>query len=69
MKKILFSAVALATLAAGSVVPTEAGAVVCARGRYHAGCAAAAPRGAVVVRPAHRAVVVHPAPRRAVIVR
>jgi hypothetical protein len=69
MRKILFAVVGLATLASAAVIPSEAGAVVCARGRYHAGCAAAAPRGAVVVRPAPRAVVVRPAPRRAVIVR
>jgi hypothetical protein len=44
----------------------EAGAVVCARGVYRAGCAGA--RGAVVVRrPVVRPVVV--APRRAVVVR
>ncbi|QGM44823.1 hypothetical protein [Methylocystis heyeri] len=68
MRKTIFGALALATLASASLIPSEAGAVVCARGRYHAGCAAAAPRGAVVVRPAPRAVVVRPAPR-AVIVR
>jgi hypothetical protein len=44
----------------------EASAVVCARGVYRAGCVAAVPRGAVVVRrPVVRPVVV--APRRAVV--
>jgi hypothetical protein len=44
----------------------EASAVVCARGVYRAGCVAAVPRAAVVVRrPVVRPVVV--APRRAVV--
>jgi hypothetical protein len=44
----------------------DASAVVCARGVYRAGCVAAVPRGAVVVRrPVVRPVVV--APRRVVV--
>ena len=59
----------ISLLLAGSFIALntmEAGAVVCARGVYRAGCAG--PNGAVVVgRPVvHRAVV---APRRAVVVR
>lgn len=60
----------LSLLLAGSILALtamEAGAVVCARGVYRAGCVGAG--GAVVVRThrVHRAVVV--APRRAVVVR
>lgn len=70
MKTMILSAFA-ALIVAGAMIASveEAGAVVCARGVYRAGCAG--PRGAAVarrpvVRP-HRGVVV--APRRAVIVR
>ncbi len=70
MRKSIFAAFA-ALIVMGAMIASveEAGAVVCARGVYRAGCAG--PHGAVVApRPVvapHRAVVV--APRRAVIVR
>lgn len=52
---------------AGMAIPTEASAVVCARGVVRAGCAG--PGGAVVARrPVPRAVVVRPAPVRCAIV-
>jgi hypothetical protein len=52
-----------ATYAATLAFPSEANAVVCARGVYRAGCVAPA-AGAAVVRPAApAAVVVRPAPR------
>ena len=68
-KSILTAFAALIVMGATIASVEEAGAVVCARGVYHAGCAGTrgavvAPHRAVVVAP-HRAVVV--APRRAVI--
>ena len=69
MKKSIFAAFA-ALIVMGTMIASigEAGAVVCARGVYRAGCAG--PRGAVV---AHRPVAPRGAvvvtPRRAVIVR
>ncbi|HWW49580.1 MAG TPA: hypothetical protein VNZ94_17255 [Xanthobacteraceae bacterium] len=55
MKKAIFSAMLATGLIALSSM--DAGAVVCARGVYRAGCVAAAPRAAVV---APRAAVVAP---------
>ncbi len=52
-----------AIYAATLAIPTEANAIVCARGVYRAGCVAPA-AGVAVVRPAApAAVVVRPAPR------
>ncbi len=51
----MIKALVVAALAAGSIIATtaDAGAVVCARGVYRAGCAG--PNGAVgVARPAYR---------------
>nr|WP_084679283.1 hypothetical protein [Methylocystis sp. ATCC 49242] len=50
----------LAFTATATTLPTEAGAVVCARGVYRAGCAVAAPRRVAVVAP--RPVVAAPRP-------
>lgn len=65
MKHVIISLFLVGSVVALSTM--EAGAVVCARGVYRAGCVGA--RGAVVVAPAARAVVVAPravvvAPRR-----
>jgi hypothetical protein len=63
MKRLIFLLLAGGFVAISTI---DAGAVVCARGVYRAGCVG--PRGAVVARaPVRRAVVV--APRRAVVVR
>lgn len=60
---MIFAALTFATVLA----PTEASAVVCAKGVVRAGCAG--PNGAVVVRrPAPRAVVVAPARRGCTII-
>jgi hypothetical protein len=66
MKHLMISLLLAAGFIALSTMQSSA--VVCARGVYRAGCVAAVPRGAVVVRrPVVRPVVV--APRRAVVVR
>lgn len=58
LKLLSFGVLAFAGTA--TTLATEAGAVVCARGVYRAGCAVAAPRGLAVVSP--RPVVVAPRP-------
>ncbi|WP_246504730.1 hypothetical protein [Microvirga antarctica] len=59
-----YAILALGLLFTAALLPTEASAVVCARGVVRAGCVG--PHGAVAVRrvPARRAVVVAPARRR-----